>query len=169
MQYTYSKQVNSEKLEQELLVSSLASIYSHITTVSSPLSTTIHSTRELTSEEISQLESIVTSHTTSPSPAEYVQSVITAAITFGNQLVISFAAENVLLGITQTNKTKEVSDYLANVLRYIQSGSLYEVINEINRLETEGLPSELSPFVTTSRLLSFKNKVEAYLGIPLSE
>lgn len=99
----------------------------------------------------------------------HVTSIINSAITFGSQLVISFAAENMLLGITQANKTKDVADYLANVLRYIQSGSLYEVINEINRLEAEGLPSELSPFITTPRLLLFKNKVEAYLGIPLSE
>lgn len=99
----------------------------------------------------------------------HVTNIITSAIAFGNQIVINFAAENVLLGITQADKTKDVADYLANVLRYIQSGSLYEVINEISRLEAEGLPPELSPFITGPRLLSFKNNVEAYLGLPLSE
>lgn len=89
---------------------------------------------------------------------------IAEAMKFGHDLVIEFAAENILLGITQAGKTKAVADYLEDILRYVQSGSLYEVLHEIDRLMHEGLPAELAPFVTEARLLAFKNKILAYLA-----
>ena len=98
-------------------------------------------------------------------PKLSVKKIVTEAISFGQNLIIDFAAENVLMGITQAGKTKEVADYLADVMRYAQSGSLYEVLAEVNRLQTSGLPAELAPFVTTDRMNAFKLKIEQYLGI----
>ena len=94
-----------------------------------------------------------------------VRKIVSEAISFGSNLIIDFATENVLMGITQAGKTKEVADYLADVMRYAQSGSLYEVLAEVNRLQTAGLPAELAPFVTTDRMNEFKLKIEQYLGI----
>lgn len=98
------------------------------------------------------------------SPEFLVKQSIEGAIKFGQAMLVDFATENVLLGITQLGKTKEVSDYLADVTRYIQTGSLYEVINEIDRLIAAGLPVELEPFITESRLLLFKQKIVDYLS-----
>lgn len=85
------------------------------------------------------------------------------AVEFGQELMIRFAGENVALGITQAGKTKEVADYLADVTRYLQTGSLYEVINEIDSLILAGIPSELSPYITQVRMEEFKSKVNNYL------
>jgi len=90
---------------------------------------------------------------------------ITNAIIFGQELIVTFATENVLMGITQAGKTKSVSDYLADVTRYTQTGSLYEVINEIDNLIIEGIPQDLDPFVNQARLESFKSKIQNYLGL----
>jgi len=97
------------------------------------------------------------------SPEFLVKQSIEGAIKFGQTMLVEFATENILMGITQLNKTKEVSDYLADVTRYIQTGSLYEVVNEIDRLIAAGLPVELEPFITQTRLESFKSKILNYL------
>lgn len=95
---------------------------------------------------------------------EIVAEKIQQAINFGNKIVIEFATGNVLLGITQSGKTGQVADYLAGVLRYVQSGSLHEVIAEIDRLKAVGLPEDLAPFVTEERLDTFKSKFVEFLS-----
>ena len=94
-----------------------------------------------------------------------IRKIIQDAIKFGNDIIIEFAAENIAMGITQLGKTKAVADYLADVMRYAQTGSLYEVLAEIQRLEGLGLPADLAPFITTERLALFKGKIQSYLGI----
>lgn len=117
---------------------------------------------EVTQALIDTVEAIVPPQ---ESQVEIVQGIITNAMIFGQKLMVEFAAENVMMGITQAGKTKAIADYLANVIRYIQTGSLYEVINEINALELAGVPVELDPYISTARLDEFKAKVEAYLGV----
>jgi hypothetical protein len=124
-------------------------------------------TRELTSEELAVINNLSPADIVEPSsqlPLEAVvkQSIINA-INFGQNLIVEFATENVLMGITQAGKTKEVSDYLIDVMRYLQSGSLYGVINEVDRLLAEGVPSDLSPFITPNRLSQFKSRIVHYL------
>lgn len=94
---------------------------------------------------------------------ENVKAIIEGAMRFGQDMMVEYASENVLMGITQAGKTKAVADYLANVIRYMQTGSLYEVIHEIERLKADGIPSDLNPFVTTPRLDAFKQKIVDYL------
>lgn len=98
------------------------------------------------------------------SPFAVYKEIIRQAVAFFDDLMTEFAGENITLGITQAGKTKDVADYLANVLRYGQTGSLYEVINECDALVTAGVPAGLSPFVTEARLNTFKAKVTAYLS-----
>lgn len=101
----------------------------------------------------------------SPSLREIISGIINNASVFGNALILDFAVENVQMGITQAGKTKLVADYCANVQRYLQSGSLYAAITEIDSLVNAGIPENLAPFITTQRLNSYKSKIAQYLGI----
>jgi len=92
------------------------------------------------------------------------KAIIRSAIEFFNEIMTEFAGENISLGITQAGKTKDVADYLADVLRYGQTGSLYEVMSECDRLISEGIPAGLSPFVTETRLTTFKGLIQDYLS-----
>jgi len=96
----------------------------------------------------------------------YIENVIENSILFGAQLLREFSAENVLLGITQENKTGEVLTKLSGVMSAIIAGSLYEAINR-----TKAIPSSDydSKYITAARLIKFLNRIETYLGIPLTE
>lgn len=96
-------------------------------------------------------------------PLEPYKELVSGAIEYFTEVQIEFAAENITMGITASGKTKAVADYLQNVLRYGQSGSLYEVISEIDALKSASVPVELSPWVTEERLDDFKNKIIGYL------
>lgn len=118
---------------------------------------------EITAQDQEIVNLIVSQHLVY-TQQEQIEQIVKAAISFGQNLIVEFASENVLMGITQAGKTKLVADYLADVMRYAQSGSLYEVINEVDNKITNGIPQELSPFVTETRLLEFKQKVLDYLS-----
>lgn len=92
-----------------------------------------------------------------------LRDLVNDSINFGQELLVDYAAENVALGITQAGKTKEVADYLSDLMRYAQTGSLYEVINEVDRLIAAGLPADLEPFITLNKMNEFKQKVIDYL------
>lgn len=95
-----------------------------------------------------------------------VKAVVIKARGFGSDLVDTFAAENVMLGITQAGKTGEVLDKMAPVISALTSGSLYEAITRAKAIPEQ---DKDLVFITDERLLAAVNKIEAYLGIPLSE
>lgn len=99
------------------------------------------------------------------SMSEVITGKINDAMVFGQQVMVQASVENVLLGITQAGKTRDVVDYCSGLQRYLQSGSLYAALGEIDRLIAEGLPTDLSPFITEARLLSYKTKIQTFLGI----
>lgn len=96
---------------------------------------------------------------------EHIKVIIKNAVDFGQGLIINFAAENVAMGITQAGKTRDVATYLAPLQVLLNGGSLYGAIDTINDLITAGIPSDLSPFVTETRLLEYREIIETYLGI----
>lgn len=98
------------------------------------------------------------------SPFAPYKEIIRNAVAFFDEIMTEFAGENITLGITVAGKTKDVADYLKDVLRYGQTGSLYEVMNECDALIAAGIPGDLSPFVTADRLNYFKAKIVAYLS-----
>lgn len=95
-----------------------------------------------------------------------VQSAVSAAISFGQKLMSDFVTENVMLGITQAGKTKAVRQAFVEVMSALQTGSLYDAIDEAKLIPLE---AKDPVFVTDARILSFVNKIETYLQIPLSE
>jgi hypothetical protein len=94
-----------------------------------------------------------------------IESIVSDATRFGQGLLISFAAENVLMGITQEGKTGEVMDKLSAVLPAVQAGSLYLAIERIRAIPPSSYDTK---YVTAARLLQFVNKIEGYLGMSLS-
>lgn len=102
---------------------------------------------------------------TSEEQLENIKNLVKQAMTFGQGLIITFAAENVAMGITQANKTRQVATYLSNLQVFLNSGSLYGALQEIDDIITAGIPENLSPYVTEERLLEYKEIIEDYLGI----
>ena len=105
---------------------------------------------------------IVSAH--SGDPLLVYKSIVRNAINFFNEELVKFSAENIIMGITVLNKTKDVADYLQSVMRYGQSGSLYEVVHEVDTLIAAGIPGDLAPFVTDARLTALKNQILDYLA-----
>lgn len=119
---------------------------------------------ELDQQETDLVDSIFSSHESNIFTKRYTERLIKGAVKRGNEIFTEFAAENVAMGITQAGKTKAVADYLANVDRYMRSGSLYEVLNELTKLENEGFPSELAPFITSERIGRVRDMILSYLN-----
>lgn len=156
--YTYQlKDVNLIKLDSELKnIPNFVGV-----TVSENI--TIHFNIAPSEENLIEVSNIINSHVNSEDIKLIIKKRIENSILFANDLLVNFATENVLLGITQSGKTKEVADYLTNLLRYGQSGSLYEVVNELDFLISSPPPTELAPFITIERLTSLKNKTLEFL------
>jgi len=89
--------------------------------------------------------------------------IVNKAKVFAEGVIITAAAENIRLGITQAGKTKLIADTLKDLVYYLQSGSLYEAMTAIDAVV---VTPEMAPFITAERLLIFKNKIRAYLGLP---
>lgn len=153
--------VDASKLQQEVEATSIVKNVKNIVLMETEIAIVFD--ENLEPSDIAILDSVIENHNFL-SPQQEVQIIVGNAISFGQQLIVEFASENVLMGITQAGKTRDVADYLSNLMRYAQSGSLYEVINEVDRLIAEGLPSSLEPFITETRMNSFKQKVVDYLS-----
>lgn len=90
-----------------------------------------------------------------------VQIKIQKAIIGFNTLMVQFAANNVLQGITQLNKTELIADTLEDVMRYGQSGSLYAVISALQAITPTG---DMSPFLTQVIINNFITQIQQLLA-----
>ena len=99
-------------------------------------------------------------------PLEYIKSnILVPARSFGESLINDFAAENILLGITSSGLTNHVRKTLSETTDCLLTGSLYDAIYEAKAIPAE---KKDAVFITNARILGFVNKIEAYLGMPLS-
>jgi hypothetical protein len=87
---------------------------------------------------------------------------ISSAISFGMQLMIDFGAENMSMGITQDGMTSTVRRNMADIMLALQTGSLYDAIDEIKSLPQEYKDDK---YITNQRLLDYLNRIERYLRI----
>jgi hypothetical protein len=122
----------------------------------------INSSQELYSGALTQLDAIVPQDRP---VQETVEDTIREAITFGQDLIIRFAAENVLLGITQAGMTTTVRNVTADAVSALSTGSLYDAIAAVRNIPAE---DKDAVFVTDTRMLAFINSIETYLGLPNS-
>lgn len=80
------------------------------------------------------------------------------AANFGKQIVSDFRAENISMGITQKGMTREVLLKSQMLVYFLESGSLYEAITELNNF------SDFDPeFLTPERINIILNKINNYL------
>lgn len=111
------------------------------------------------------LASLDTANQNSMLIASIMTGVLTPAIAKGQELIVTFAAENISLGITQAGMTTQVRTVTADVVSALSTGSLYDAITAARAIPQASYDST---FVTAARLLTFINKIEDYLGIPRS-
>lgn len=102
--------------------------------------------------------------------AAYYQALVAAATSFGQKLVVQYAAQNVAAGITQVGKTLALITYMSTLSVCLNTGSLYEAINQINIMiaDTSDTKANLSPFVTNDILYTYLNLIQTYLSVPLT-
>lgn len=112
----------------------------------------------------------LTSTSFNPTQSQLIQTSLNNAVTFCQQLMMQFMVENVQLGITQAGKAGALIDYFHDVIHSFLSGSVYEAITQIDGYiaDTSTAKANLSPFITNDRMTTYKNKIQTYLGIPLT-
>lgn len=92
-----------------------------------------------------------------PDPAyQRCQQIVNNAITQWHNLVVTVAAENIAMGITQVQKTKYISDLLMPVMMYGQSGSLWEAYHALDAIQ---ITPDMAPFITEERRAWMKNQL----------
>ena len=104
-----------------------------------------------------------------PSQA-YYQTIVAAAITFGNSIVLQAAARNISLGITQAGQTLPMMEYTAGLVSCLTTGSLYQAITSIEAMiaDTSTAKTNLAPFINNDALYGVLNQIQTYLNIPLT-
>lgn len=179
--YNYTKsQYYLDQLQIEIKANSaLAAKYGSLSALGTEV--TVNFSSELTAQEESDLSSIVTAHTGMTSVQQLSNYLDNSVFPFVTNLIRTFAAENISMGITQAGKTGDVLGLFekqytvsgitkpVSLKSSFDTGSLYvsrSIIQHVrdNPTEFDGL----SPFVTDARLLGMKNKIETFLGLPLS-
>jgi len=84
------------------------------------------------------------------------QQIVNNAMNAWHNLVVTVAAENIALGITQSGKTKLISDALFPVMVYGTSGSLWEAYIELGKVK---ITPEMAPYITEERIEWMKNQL----------
>lgn len=84
------------------------------------------------------------------------QQIINNAITAWHNLVVTVAAENVCMGISQLNKTKFIADTLMPVMMYGSTGSLWEAYHALDAIV---ITPDMDPFITQDRVNWMKNQL----------
>lgn len=150
--------INPTKLLGE--ITSVISEPSHINTYENNV--LIHFSSELDSSQITILTNTVKNHK-SRSSDELIRIMYTSAVRFGDTLMDEFIQENIKLGITQRGLTNHVRKTLREVKDALETGSLYDALNEIKNLDIKDFDSTI---LSEIRILEMKNKIEDFLNLP---
>jgi hypothetical protein len=111
------------------------------------------------------IDRAVSAYIPSQTAEQYISLKMEEAIAFGSQIKKKFIDENVALGVTQLGLTNHVRKTMREVNDAIGSGSLKDAIIELAALDPASLDSTI---LSATRLLSFRNKIESYLAVPLA-
>jgi hypothetical protein len=152
MIYTFTKVVNPSKLAKEVAQSN----FSHISTEG----TVVH-IHYVSETDAAALTAIVNAHIP-VSASDTVKAAIANAVVFGQGLILEYATSNVISAFT-LEQIKDIMTRTAAVQQALNTGSLYVAMDALDNLETD------ETLITPTQALEFKNKIETYLGLPLSE
>lgn len=96
-----------------------------------------------------------------------VNNSIGNASDFGQNLIRQASIQNVLTGITQAGKTRDFTLYCHRLIHFLETGSLYGALDELNVLlaDTSDAKTSLYPFLTDAKLNDYKTKILVYLGL----
>lgn len=83
---------------------------------------------------------------------------------FGQQLADEFAIENVVMGITSAQSTI-VMTRLSDIMQALERGYLETALERVHSFNRNQFYLN---FITVPRLLSYVNRIETHLGLPLS-
>lgn len=92
---------------------------------------------------------------------EVIKRKILAAMEFGRNLMAEYGSQNVLAGFT-LEQIQDIMARTSKVQAALSTGSLYVALVELDAVETDEV------VVTTARITECRNKIQAYLGIPLT-
>ena len=176
---TATGDINCEKLEYDILESDIENTFSYLLKENG--NGVIAFETELSESDESALGSLVSNHAHITTAESLLNYLLGSVFPFTRDLIAEFAAENIAMGVTQTGKTADILGLfekkytLSGVLHPVSlkasfdTGSLYvstAIIEHVrdNPTEFDGL----SPYVTDTRLLAMKNKIEFFLGITLT-
>jgi len=141
----------------------LGSLYSGFQSSSTYLK--IYFSIALDQSQLDELDLILANHVSALTPEQQATLAVINAENFGHNLCIKVAAQNIALGITQAGLTNHVRRVTLNVRDALMSGSLYDAIAELKLID----PIDFDPiFITPERVLSARNDIETYLGLPLA-
>lgn len=123
-------------------------------------------------EEISHLEyklpaeyTVIQTDVTSEYTSASIVATLESAKSFGDALMNQFTVENIMLGITQDNMTSTVRKAMVEVISALTTGSLYDAIQEMRAIPSDKKDAK---YITNARLVVNVNKIETYLGKPVS-
>lgn len=154
--YNYVKAINADKLDVELKHSSLPYVY--LETVGDKVKLWMRV--DLTSEQVSSLDSIMESHTTLEmvDPGAIVRDKIVKAMEFGRNFIVSYAADNIMAGYSLADIQK-ILERTTTITTALTTGSLYVALDELNKLQ----PDEL---ITEATITKYRHKLQDYLNLP---
>lgn len=118
---------------------------------------TIACSRDLTKREEDILYKTITSYNPTSPLEKKIQSRISSAMDFGKQIMVEFAAQNVMRGIT-IDQVNKITNKFAHIQLLLLNGSLYSALQEIQNLKPDD-------WVRQQDIDTFVKKIKTFLGI----
>ncbi len=157
--YSYTKVVNTDKLDSELKVTNLPYAYLEVNGTDQ---LRVWMNQDLSVEQESALTMLIQGHDSSEGPVDPVKTIankIFAAMNFGRGVIAEYGARNILAGFT-VEQIQEILNRTIHVAAALNTGSLYVAIDELNKVQTDDL------LITPATVKYYRNKIEDYLQIP---
>lgn len=82
--------------------------------------------------------------------------IVQTALSYWQQMIVIFAAENIAMGITQAGKTLLIANAMEQVAIYGSQGSLWQAYNELSNVV---ITPEMAPFLTEARIQWMRNQM----------
>lgn len=176
---TATNDVNEDSLKTQIAGSSISETVADVVILETSFVVVFEN--DITSSDKTELDGIITNHehiTTAESMKQYLEYSV---YPFIEDIIYTFAAENIAMGITQAGKANGVlalfelkadvdsSGRPISLKGAFDTGSLYAALDVLSYHRTNiSNYSDLTPFITDARLLALMNKIETFLGIGLS-